>query len=163
MNPKSMVDKLMDMCETHAHSIADQWYQALSTNARTTACLSIPKEVCLKHAANFYKSISDMYQAEDCFKAVEQNLEMNGFVDVFFARSVPLEQVQYALILLRRHIWIYADRQMLFNPSAMDMHLAVDSINRILLVFDYATFIVTRTYREMEEKASQTPARVKGK
>jgi hypothetical protein len=156
---RTMVDKLMDMCENHSHAIAEQWYQALSTNVRTSATLAIPKEVCLKHATNFYKSISDMYLAEDAFKAVEQNLELNGFVDMFFARAVPLEQVIYTLVLLRRHIWIYADKQMIFSPSVMDMTLAIDSINRILLVFDYANFIVVRSYRELAANATEYSAK----
>jgi hypothetical protein len=149
MIPKSMVDKLMDMCDRHAPNIAELWYKSLSTNPRTTSCLVVPKEVCIRHAKEIYKSIADMYFADDCFRAVEQMLDISGFVDTFYARGVPLEQVQYALILLRRHIWLYADAQLIFNPSVVDMTLALDSINRILLVFDYASYYLARTYREL--------------
>jgi hypothetical protein len=152
---KSMVDKLMDMCDRHASEIAQLWYKSLSTNPRTTHCSAVPKELCLRHATELYKSIADMYFAEDCFKAVSQNLDISGFVDTFYARGVPLEDVQYALILLRRHIWLYADSQLIFNPSVADMSLALDSINRILLVFDYASYYLTRTYRELCEKSAQ--------
>jgi hypothetical protein len=157
MEFRSMVDKLMDMCDRHAPEIAELWYKSLSTNPRTTACLVIPKEVCIRHAVNIYKSIADMYFAEDCYKAVEQTLDISGFVDTFFARGVPLEQVQYALTLLRRHIWLYADAQLIFNPSVADMSLALDSINRILLVFDYANYYVSKTYRELAAKSPQNP------
>jgi hypothetical protein len=154
---KSMVDKLMDMCEHHAPEIAELWYKSLSTNPRTTACLVVPKAVCIRHAKEIYQSIADMYFADDCFKAVEQNLDISGFVDSFYARGVPLEQVQYALILLRRHIWLFADSQLIFNPSVVDMTLALDSINRILLVFDYASYYLARTYRELSARALQNP------
>jgi hypothetical protein len=162
---KSMVDKLMDMCDRHAPEIAELWYKSLSTNPRTVTCLAVPKERCIKHAVEIYKGIADMYFADDCFKAVEQTLDISGLVDTFFARGVPLEDVQYALILLRRHIWLYADAQMIFNPSVMDMSLAVDSINRILLVFDYASYFVARTYRELTVRSSniQAPVRSKAK
>jgi hypothetical protein len=152
---KSMVDKLMDMCERHAPEIAEQWYKSLSTNPRTTACKVVPKEVCIRHAVEIYQSIADMYSSEEIFKAVEQNMDISGFVDTFFARGVPLEEMLYALILLRRHIWLYADQQMIFNPSVVDMSLAVDSINRILLVFDYASFYTARTYRELSARLAQ--------
>jgi hypothetical protein len=158
MIPKSMIDKLMDMCDRHAPEIAELWYKSLSTNPRTTGCLVVPKEICIKHAQEIYKSIADMYFADDCFKAVEQMLDITGLVDTFFARGVPLEQVQYALILLRRHIWLYADAQMIFNPSVVDMTLAVDSINRILLVFDYASYYLARTYRELSVTAQRNTA-----
>jgi hypothetical protein len=156
MIPKSMVDKLMDMCDRHAPEIAELWYKSLRTNPRTSGCLVIPKEVCIRQAQEIYKSIADMYFADDCFKAVEQTLDIAGFVDTFFARGVPLEQVQYALILLRRHIWLYADSQLIFNPSVVDMTLALDSINRILLVFDYASYYLARTYRELTVYSQRT-------
>lgn len=154
---KSMIDKLMDMCDRHAPEIAELWYKSVSTNPRTSACLIIPKEVLVKHAIEIYRSIADMYFAEDCYTAVCQNLDISGFADPFYARGVPLEQVQYALTLLRRHIWLYADRLMIFNPSAVDMSLAVDSINRTLLVFDYANYFVARTYRELAERTPVQP------
>jgi hypothetical protein len=160
---KSMVDKLMDMCERHSSAIAEKWYKSLSTNSRTSACLAIPKDVCIKHAAEIYRSISDMYFAEDCYKAVEQNMDISGIVETFFARGVPLEQSQYAFILLRRHIWLYAQEQMIFNPSAMDMSLAVDSINRILLVFDYANYYMAKTYAELMECVPKNPLPTKPK
>jgi hypothetical protein len=160
---KSMIDKLMDMCDRHAPEIAELWYKSLSTNPRTQTCLVVPKEVCIKHAIEIYKGIADMYFADDCFKAVEQTLDISGLVDTFFARGVPLEDVQYALILLRRHIWLYADAQMIFNPSVMDMSLAVDSINRILLVFDYASYYVARTYRELTARSLNIPPPVRSK
>jgi hypothetical protein len=150
---KSMVDKLMDMCDRHAPDIAELWYKSLSTNPRTTACLAVPKETLVKHAAEIYQSIADMYFAEDCFTAVGQNLDISGFVDPFYARGVPLEQVQYSLTLLRRHIWLYADKMMIFNPSVVDMSLAIDSINRTLLVFDYANYYIAKTYRELAERS----------
>ncbi len=151
---RSMVDKLMDMCDRHAPDIAEIWYRSLSTNPRTSACLVIPKEIHIRHAVNTYKSIADMYFAEDCSRAVEQTLDISGIVDTYFARGVPLEQAQYALILMRRHIWLYADAQLIFDPSGADMYLAVDSINRILLVFDYAIYYFSKAYRELGSKAS---------
>jgi hypothetical protein len=149
-----MVDKLMDMCERHADDLADMWYKSLMNNSRTEACRSIPKEVCLRYANQIYSSIADMYFAEDCYKAVAQVFDISGIVDIFYARGIPLEQALYSLILMKRHIWLYADSQMLFNPSAADMTLALDSINRILLVFDYATYYITQTYQKMAAKAA---------
>lgn len=151
---KSMVDKLIDMCERHAPEIAENWYLSLQNNPRTSACRNIPKENLIRHAVELYRSIDDMYLSDDCFRAVGQNMDVNGLTDTFFARGVPLEQAQYAMTLLRRHIWLYADQQLIFNPSAMDMALAVASINRILLVFDYATYYLIKNYMAMAARGS---------
>jgi len=158
---KNMVDKLMDMCERHAPDIAENWYTSLMQNPRTAACQSIPKEVLIKKATDLYRSIEDMYLSEDCFKAVGQNMDVNGLTDTFVARSVPLEQAQYAMTLLRRHIWLYADQQMIFSPTAMDMHLAVDSINRVLLVFDYSTYYLIKNYLALAVQAGAKAPSIK--
>ena len=149
----AMIDKLMDVCTRHSDEIAEQWYKSLSTNLRTKACLAVPKEACLRHASGIYRSIADMYFAQDCCQAVERTLDVSGFVDTFYARGVPLEQVLYALILLRRRIWLYADSQLIFNLSVPDMASTLESINRILTVFDYASFYVARTYNENGARA----------
>jgi hypothetical protein len=51
-----LTDKLLDMCEHYAEKIAEQWYQAVSTNPRTPSYRSIPKETCLFQAAFLYTS-----------------------------------------------------------------------------------------------------------
>jgi hypothetical protein len=151
----SLVDKLMTMSEQHADQIADSWYKALSTNSRTPAFASVSRDGCLRHAVNIYKNLTMMYSADDCYQAVQHILDVGGFAEDFYARGIPLEEVIYALVLLRRHIWLYADSQAIFSPSVLDMYNAVDSINRICLVFDYAFYIVTRKYEELSSRTGR--------
>ncbi len=147
---KSAVDRLMDMCDRHAGQMAAEWYKALTTNSRTSTCKQISKEGSLRHATSIYKNISQMYFGDDCYKNVEHILDVDGWVEDFDARNIPLEEALYALVLLRRHIWLFAEREAVFRTDNMfDMNAAVESINRILLVFDYASYIVASKYRDM--------------
>lgn len=146
------IDRLMDMCQRHAEPIAELWYKALCENSRTAACNSMPKESALRHGIAIYKNLEEMYFAENCFKAVEHVLDVDGFAEDFYARGIPLEEVIYALVLLRRHIWIYAEKEAIFQLDINDMYEAVGGINRILLIFDYANYIVARKYREIAAK-----------
>jgi hypothetical protein len=93
-----------------------------------------------------------MYFADNCFETVEHTLDVSGFAEDFFARGIPLEEVLYAVVLLRRHLWLYADSQAVFSSSVMDMYNALDSINRVTLVFDYVLFVTARKYGEMAAK-----------
>ncbi len=153
--PKVIVDKLMDLCHDHAEQIAEQWYKSLTTNVRTADCTKLPREGAIRHAVDMYKNMGKMYFAEDCFKAVEQVLDSGGLVEDFFARGISLEENIYALILMRRHIWLYADFQALFNLNVNDMYNAVDSLNRVLLVFDYATYITAAKYHQLRIMADK--------
>jgi hypothetical protein len=154
---KPLIDKLMDVSERHAEKMADLWYKSVCTNARTSSILVMPREGCLRLAASIYKSLSDMYFADNCYETVEHTLDVCGFAEDFFARNIPLEEVLYAMILLRRQIWLYADSQAVFSSSVMDMYNALDCINRVLLVFDYASYIVVSKYRHMANRANKEP------
>jgi hypothetical protein len=150
---KSAVDRLMDMCDRHAAQMAEEWHKSLVTNSRTPTCKSMSKDGSMRHAIALYKNMGQMYFGDDCYKSVEDILDTDGFVEDFYARNIPLEEVLYALVLLRRHIWLYADREAVFRTDNLfDLNAAVESINRILLVFDYASYIAAHRYREIARK-----------
>jgi hypothetical protein len=145
---RALADRLMDMCAREAGQIAELWYKSLSSNPRTRSYRSMPKEGCLRHAVSIYRNLGQMYFADDCYKAVDHTMDVYGFAEDNFARGIPLTEVIYSLILLRRHIWLYAESQALYSTSS-DMVQAVDSINRVLLIFDYATYNVSWKYKEI--------------
>jgi hypothetical protein len=150
--PQAAMDRLMRMCEQHAGDIAELWYKALSENERTKAFTAQPKEAAIRYAVAIYKNMGKMYFAENAYKAVEHLLNVEGQVEDCYARGIPLEEVLYALILLRRHIWIKAENDALFELALNDMYEAVKGINRILLIFDYISYIAARRYRELSSK-----------
>lgn len=149
---RAMADKLIDLCDRHADEIAENWYNSLSTNPRTTSYKLMTRAGALRHANSIYKNLGKMYQADNCYQAVEQVLDVGGFAEDFFARGVPLEEVIYALVLMRRHIWLHAETQALYEMALNDMLEAVTNINRVLLIFDYASYIVALRYREIAAK-----------
>jgi hypothetical protein len=148
MMKKAIADRLMKMCEIHADEIAEKWYQALSTNPRTKSYTAMPKAAWIRHATGVYKNLGEMYFKEDCYASVERYFDTSGFAEDNFARGIPLEEVFYALVLMRRQIWLYAEYSAIFD-TAEDLYPLVQSVNRVLLVFDYGTYITTRKYGKM--------------
>jgi hypothetical protein len=63
-------------------------------------------------------------------------------------RNIPLNEALYALIMMRRHIWLYAEFQTIFI-SAVEQKQAVDSLVRTILMFDYAIFFISQRYQEL--------------
>lgn len=144
----ALADKLMQFSYSHSDKIAEQWYKALSTNTRTQAYNAMHKDACIRHAECIYKNLEKLYFAENPESAVLHLLDVDGFVEDHYARSIPLEQVIYAIILLRRHLWLYAEIQALYD-GVEDLMQMVENINRVLLVFDYLIFVVSSKYRLM--------------
>ena len=149
---KVLADRLIELCFKHSEEIARSWYKALSTNSRTTSNKLIPEEAAMRHAIDFYQHIGDMFFAQNCYQAVEQTLDIDGLAEDYYGRGIHIEELIYSLILMRRHIWLQAETQSLYEIELNDMYSAVTSINRVLLIFDYASYIVSKKYREMEER-----------
>ena len=112
------------------------------------------KEACIRHAAYIYKNLEKLYFADNPERAASYLLDINGFVEDHYARNIPLEQVIYAIILLRRHLWLYAESQALYT-GVDDMMQMIENVNRVLLVFDYIIFIVAGKYRELLARSMQ--------
>jgi len=167
MMQRSMIDKLMEMSNRHAADMAELRYKSLSTNPRTVSCLTLPKQFCIFQATTLYSSLESMYQADDCYSEVEKLMNKLDIASELYKRGVPIEDALYALILLRRRIWLYADSQAVFNTSPNDMYNCIESINRVLLIFDYITYIFSRKYHELTinafKEASQNKANIKSK
>lgn len=147
-------DRLIDLCTRHADQMAEQWHYALISNPRTRSFKTLDKAICQRHAIFIYKNLGQMYFAEDCHEAVSSSFDTVGFAEDYFARGVPLEEVIYALILMRRRIWLHSEQQSLY-VTPEDMNEVVLSINRVLLVFDYASYFVASRYREMSRTTSR--------
>jgi hypothetical protein len=144
----ALADRLMQLSANNSSQIAEQWYKALSTNTKTQAYLSMSKEACIRHAEFFFKNLENIYFAENPESVAAHLLDVEGFVEDVYARNIPLEQVIYSVMLLRRHLWLYAESQALYD-GVNDLMQMAENINRVVLVFDYLIFLIIRRYRSM--------------
>ncbi|MFY9814733.1 MAG: hypothetical protein WCF70_10090 [Dehalococcoidales bacterium] len=151
MTQKALSDRLMDLCSQHADEIAEQWLQSILKNSHTSTFVCNPRESCLRHASFIYKNLRRMYFAENPYKEVLSIMDATGYAEEQYSRRVPLSQAVYALIMMRRYVWLYAETSDLFNTTS-DMYLVLQSSNRILLLFDYAVYILIEKYEKMAKK-----------
>ena len=151
MTQKALSDRLMDLCSQHADEIAEQWLQSILKNSHTSTFVCNPRESCLRHASFIYKNLRRMYFAENPYKEVLSIMDATGYAEEQYSRRVPLSQAVYALIMMRRYVWLYAEISDLFNTTS-DMYLVLQSSNRILLLFDYAVYILIEKYEKMAKK-----------
>jgi len=55
--------------------------------------------------------------------------------------------------MMRRHLWLFADMQVIFT-SALDSYQAIETITKTIRLFDHAIYIITRRTEELwKEKA----------
>ncbi len=144
----AFADKLIHVTEQHANEISDQWCKAVKSNPRTPVLNAMAREKCMEFAVEFYKNLRQIYFDEPPYKRVEKYFE--HYAEDRFREGLPLHEAVYALVLLRRHMWLYADFQALFL-TALDQYKAVESINRTIRIFDQGVYIISKKYSELEK------------
>jgi hypothetical protein len=149
---RALPDKLMDLCEIRAPEIAERWYHALITNKRTASCSLLDKATIVRQATDFLRNIKKMYFAEDPYRESQRFLEDIKYAQYSYENKVPVQEAVYALIIMRRQLWLYAESQALFFDNAMEIYEILGSVNRTILLFDYAIYFVTQYYAEAVKK-----------
>jgi hypothetical protein len=110
---------------------------------------SLDEERIINQGVKFYHNFSKMFADE---KISETTLKyFRTYTQESFAMGIPMDEAVYALILLRRHIWLYAEFQTIFS-SGIDQRQALDTLSRTILLFDYAIYEVTKEYQDLMKK-----------
>ena len=144
--------KLLDVAEQNAEEIAESWAREVQKNKRTTHYQSLKKEKLILYAVDFYRNLRNLLISSNrieitqvYFQKYAKNCHKNG---------IPLHEAIYALVLMRRHMWLYADFQAIFI-DALEHNQAIDSIMRIMLMLDYAVYEITQYYFDNMPKESK--------
>ena len=143
---KAYATKLIDLTESHAEKIAGQWARDVKTNVKTPSYRGIPDEKIILQATEFYRHFREMFFHDAPYEQAEKFFE--GYAEERYRERIPLHEAVYALILMRRHIWLYAEFQAIFI-TAVEHRQAVESLSRTILMFDYAMYVITRKYRDL--------------
>ncbi|MFA5079597.1 MAG: hypothetical protein WC541_08960 [Dehalococcoidia bacterium] len=141
-------DKLLNFTEQHAQEIAKQWAKALMANPKTKAYKKVREFKLVNQGENFYRNLKKLYFEQNTYDV--STAYFSKFAEEQFFENIPLDEAVYALILLRRQMWLYAEFQVLFT-SALDQYQASDGINRTVLLTDYGIIAMIRKYSELSK------------
>lgn len=146
---KTYAIKYVELAEQHAEKMARRWALDVQNNVRTKKYKELDEERIINQGIKFYQNFSKMFADE---KIGEGALKyFRTYTEESYAMGIPMDEAVYALILLRRHIWLYAEFQTIFS-SGIDQRQALDTLSRTILLFDYAVYEVTKEYQELMKK-----------
>ncbi|MBN1614172.1 MAG: hypothetical protein JW950_06875 [Deltaproteobacteria bacterium] len=146
---KEHAEKLVDLTKNHAEEIARQWVKSVQTNPKTPSYRYIPEERAIHQAIDFYQHFHEMFFAEQPYVSV--CLFTIPFAEKMYQEGVPLSEAVYALILMRRQMWLFAEIQSLFLTT-LERQQALESLNRTILIFDYAVFVMDEAYQNLNQQ-----------
>jgi len=143
---KAFTSKLVDLTQKNADKIAQQWAKDVKTNAKTYSYHEAPEEKIIRQAKEFYDNFQMMFFNESPYEQAKEIFEK--YAEERYREGMPLHEALYALILMRRHMWLYAEFQSLFNVE-LEHRQAVESLSRTILMFDYIMYVVSRKFWKM--------------
>jgi hypothetical protein len=141
--------KYLELAEQHARKIAERWVKDVQSNDKTPTYKKLDEQKLIFQCVRFYRNFSRMFVDEKITDDVCRYFR--SYARESYTMGIPGKETIYALILMRRHIWLYADFQMIFSSGIAQLE-AMDTLNRTILLFDYAAYEVTREYQELMKK-----------
>jgi len=145
---KEFADKLVECVQKHSEEISKRFCKALKTNPRTPSYHPISPDACFLHAIDFYKNLRRIYFSESYEEACDF---FDQYAEERHKDGIPLSEAAYAICMMRRHIWLYADSQALFI-TPVDYHRAIATINKTILIFDHGLYYMIKKYTELSKK-----------
>jgi hypothetical protein len=142
--------KLIDLVEKNAEEIAKEWVVEVKKNKRTTSYHKLPSEKLIPQAVEFYHQLRNMLMSTNTYEET-QNYILK-YAKTSYEESIPLQEAIYALVLMRRQMWLFAEFQAVFT-TVVEHQQAVDSVTRTILVMDYAIYKITQHYLELMKKS----------
>ncbi len=149
---RPIADRMLDLCEFNAQQIAEHWYADVSTSSRTPSYHSVPAQRAMLQAVSIYKSLKDAYFADNPYQATLEFLKRKQFAELLYDDDIPIHEAVYSLILMRRHIWLFSELRAVYSDTAVEMHQALESVNRVVLLFDYIIYILAQLYYELDKQ-----------
>jgi hypothetical protein len=138
--------KLIDLVEKNAEEIAKQWVVQVKKNKRTIHYHNIPQELLLPQAAEFYCQLRNLLMSSNTFEETQEYFLR--YAGNSYAQGIPLHEAIYALVLMRRQMWLFAEFQSTF-VTVVEHQQAIDSITRTILMIDYAVYKITQHYQDL--------------
>jgi len=143
---KTYATKLIDFIETKSEEMARQWAADVRKNPRTPSYHVIPEDKVIPQAVFFYTHFRQMFFTKNPFDTAKGFFAR--YAEERYREKIPLQEALYALILMRRHLWLYAEFRTAYETS-VDLHQMAEGLNRTILMFDYAMYQITEKYQEL--------------
>lgn len=136
----SVSRKLVDLIEGNAQNLTLRCLRDLRTHACCPTYHGYDEDELFDRIFNVYSQLgkwlsrmTSKQEIKDHYTALGKQRRMEGFA---------LSEVIMALIIIRRHIWLKVLSEG-FIDSALDLNLALELNNRVVLFFDRATYYTT--------------------
>jgi len=144
-----LASKLVKVIEKNSDVIAERWADDVSTLPYTRSYWNVPREELQENAARVARRMGYFLDRRMPKERLATFYRRLG--EARRAQGYQVEEVVMALMLLKRHIWLYVLQEGLL-ATTIELSQALTVNNRVVLYFDRAIYYVTQAWYELDEK-----------
>ncbi len=144
-----IASNLIRIIEKNSSVIADRWVDDVTTLPYTRSYWNVPLEELHERADSVCSRIGYFLgrrlpreKLAAFYMRMGESRRADGY---------GVEEVVMALMLLKRHIWLFVLQEG-FLTTSLELYQALELNNRVVLYFDRAIYYVAKSYSELDEK-----------
>lgn len=138
--------KLIELIERSKEEIARQWCDDVTKNPRTKSFLGYSDNELIAIATGIYGSFRELFFSDNLKETAKKIF--GRYAEERYRKGIPPHEAIYGLMLMRRRIWFYAEFRAVFI-SVLEQYQKEESLNRTILIFDYAVFAIVEKYESL--------------
>ncbi|HOM29861.1 MAG TPA: hypothetical protein PLS81_10450 [Deltaproteobacteria bacterium] len=147
-------EKIVQLIKDNADTLTNRLCKDLLTREETKGYRKLDRDIVYDRVYDVYSRL-DSWLAGDKKKAeLKDHYKKLGMTR--FHEGIPLSDVVMALMLIKRHLWLYVQETQFFD-SSFQLWQALEFNNRVVLFFDRAIYFTCLGYQEEEEKCLGKP------
>ncbi|HPI93729.1 MAG TPA: hypothetical protein PLT09_02040 [Deltaproteobacteria bacterium] len=147
-------EKIVDMIKENADTLTNRLCKDLLSREETKGYRALDKDIVYERVYDVYSRLDNWLAGNKKKGEVKEHYRKLGMTR--FHEGIALSEVVMALMLIKRHLWLYVQETHFFDSSFQLMQ-ALEFNNRVVLFFDRAIFFTCIGYQEEEQKCLGKP------
>jgi hypothetical protein len=135
-------NRFVEIIEENHQAISEQFMNDLLKNPETASYRNADRQKIYEGADRIYRELSKWIVKEYSKSEVAAYYRKIG--QQWFDQGIPFSQAHKALVLQRRHLWLFILDKLYYDASLYKE--ALDLNNRVVLYFDRAIFAMLEGY-----------------
>jgi len=144
-------EKIVGMIKENADTLTNRLCKDLLSREETKGYRKLNKDIVYERVYDVYSRLDSWLEGDKVKGEVRDHYMKLGVQR--FHEDIPLSDVVMALMLIKRHLWLFVQEYNFFD-SSFQMMQALEFNNRVVLFFDRAIYFTCIGY-ENEEKRCQ--------
>lgn len=142
------LNRFVRLVEENHQTITEYFMNDLLKNNDVNAYRNIDRYVIYESSNSIYRNLSIWISQSYTRESIKEKYTALG--NDRFSRGIPFHQVQKAMVLQKRHLWLYVMDNM--DDDKLDYMEALELNNRVALYFDRAIFFMLKGYHDQMNK-----------